>query len=103
MGTATDSWLARIIEHAVENDWCAKTICTTCGANDFRRTVWAEAAVPIGRSFALQQGEWPNRELLELPDGERQALIDAVVTGLVGLPRDFRRDQAARTVLNDLG
>jgi hypothetical protein len=48
-------------------------------------------------------GEWPNQKLLELPDGERQALIDAVVTGLVGLPRDFRRDQAVRTVLDDLG
>ena len=103
MGTATDSWLARIIEQAVENDWCTETICTTCGAHDFRRAVWAEAAVQIGRSFALQRGEWPNRKLFELPDGERQALIDAVVTGLVGLPRDFRRDQAVRTVLNDLG
>ena len=103
MGTATDSWLARIIEQAVENDWCTKTICTTCGAHDFRRAVWAEAAVQIGSSFALQLGEWPNRKLFELPDGERKALIDAVVTGLVGLPRDFRRDEAVRTVLNDLG
>jgi len=103
MGKATGSWLARIIEQAVENDWCTETICTTCGAYDFRRAVWTEAAVQIGRSFALQRGEWPNRKLLELPDGERQALINAVVTGLVGLPRDFRRDQAVRTVLDDLG
>jgi hypothetical protein len=103
MGTATDSWPALIIEQAVANDWCTKTICTTRGAHDFRRAVWAEAAVQIGRSFALQRGEWPNRKLLGLPNGERQALIDAVVTGLVGLPRDFRCDQAVRTVLNASG
>jgi hypothetical protein len=67
MGTATDSWPALIIEQAVANAWCTKTICTTRGAYDFRRAVWAEAAVQIGRSFALQRGEWPNRKLLELP------------------------------------
>lgn len=51
MGTATDSWLALIIEQAVANDWCTKTICATCGAHDFRRAAWTEAAVQIGRSY----------------------------------------------------
>jgi hypothetical protein len=40
---------------------------------------------------------------LELPEGERQTLIDAVVAGLIEMPRDFRRDAEVRTVIDELG
>lgn len=103
MRARTDSWLARVIAQAVDENWCTKTVCTTCGANDFRRALWAEAAAQCGRSFALQRGAWPSQELLNLPEGERQALINAFVAGLVGLPRNFRHDAEVRTAIDELG
>lgn len=37
-------WLGRFVAHAVDNNWCVKIGCTTCGAGDFRKRLIAFAS-----------------------------------------------------------
>jgi len=99
-GEAT-GWLKEILSRG---GWCTSPHCTTCGALEFRRAVWLEAARQAGVDVTSRFGR-RDRSLafLEMMSAvEREATVRAVVAGLRGLPSELVATEGFRTIMIDL-
>lgn len=99
------NWILEIFQISIENGWCMKPFCSTCGASDFRSAVVRRAVAATGGNLprhALQPG---NPMLRDLSPSLRDLAIDEIINALSAIP-DLRGEkvpiEGLRTLLIDL-
>jgi len=94
------SWLETLLD---EYRGCTKPSCTTCGAMEFRRLYWAEAARHTGVLTAdIESSRYHGALLKRLRSSDRDATVRALVAGLRQLSSKWGYSDALRTIILDL-
>lgn len=83
-------WLNRVVEHAVENGWCTKIFCTTCGATAFKERLRSALGLPNTKT--------KRRPLGYAPLLSQEAAME-VVEAMKGLPNPDRRLAAYKSAI----
>jgi hypothetical protein len=75
----SSNWIETLVAEATAQKWCMQTVCSTCGAMDFRTRLVRDAAVCAGVSIRGVRGAFRQPRLWELPDGLREECSHEII------------------------
>ena len=76
------NWLLPIIRTALEDQWCTRFLCTTCGAWKFRSSILLTALIKIGVNEAEARGFVRRPGALNFDRVDREKLAEEIISEL---------------------